>query len=271
MRHEFTADEIASYQANGFLTVPDLLGPAELARWRVVVDAALAEDHASQPHGSNPHVYTQRMNLRRVGSAVAGLVGDPRLGRLAADLEGSDAVRIYLDQVLVKERYGQPTQYHLDLPWWSFESDRACTVWVALDDSTIGNGCLWFVPGSHRLELRHRSDLGPDLGAVFAAHPGIDAGPVACELPAGGATFHNARTIHGAGANMTAGRRRAMTVAFMPDGVRFDGTRDVRSLGAEYLDTLTVGDPLGNDDLNPVVYARGLTGGRSWTAPRSAG
>jgi len=46
-----------------------------------------------------------------------------------------------------------------------------------------------------------------------------------------------------------------MTVAFMPDGARFNGTRDVRTLGAEYLDTLAVGDLLENDELNPLVYA----------------
>lgn len=67
--------------------------------------------------------------------------------------------------------------------------------------------------------------------------------------------MHNARTIHGAGPNMTPGRRRAMTAAFMPDRVRFNGTRDVRVLGERYLDTLAVGDLLQNDELNPVVYA----------------
>lgn len=54
---------------------------------------------------------------------------------------------------------------------------------------------------------------------------------------------------------MTPGRRRAMTAAFMPDGVRFNGTPDVRSLGADYLASLTVGDPLENDQLNPIVYS----------------
>lgn len=47
-----------------------------------------------------------------------------------------------------------------------------------------------------------------------------------------------------------------MTVAFMPDRVRFNGRRDVRALGEEYLDTLGNGDLLQNDEQNPVVYAR---------------
>lgn len=54
---------------------------------------------------------------------------------------------------------------------------------------------------------------------------------------------------------MTPGRRRAMTAAFMPDRVRFNGRRDVRGLGESYLDRLAAGDLLQNDELNPVVYA----------------
>ena len=55
---------------------------------------------------------------------------------------------------------------------------------------------------------------------------------------------------------MTPGRRRAMTAAFVPDGVRFDGTRDTRALGEDDLDTLSPGDLLRNDELNPVIYSR---------------
>jgi hypothetical protein len=51
-------------------------------------------------------------------------------------------------------------------------------------------------------------------------------------------------------------RRRRSRVPSGPDGVRFDGHRDVQVLGAEYLGMLTEGDRLENDDLNPIVYAR---------------
>jgi phytanoyl-CoA hydroxylase len=256
MRSSFTDQEIADYRRNGFLAVPDFLTTDELAHWRDIVDAAVADDRAQQ--GTRRiEVFTQRMQLRRTSPRVRQLVEDPALGRLVAELEGVDAVRIYLDQALVKEPYGTPTQYHLDLPWWPFDSAHACTIWIALDDSTLENGCLFFVPRTHRLQLTAAGDLGADLGAVFATHPEAATAPVPCPLPAGGCSFHNGLTVHGAGANMTPGRRRAMTAAFMPDGVRFNGIRDVRVLGEDYVSTLRPGDPLENDDLNPVVYAAG--------------
>jgi phytanoyl-CoA hydroxylase len=254
MRRELTAREITSYRENGFLAVADFLSTAELAHWRRVVDEAI--NLVEQPEGSSPTVFTQRMNLRRVSDRARSLVADPAVGRLAASLEGLDAVRIYLDQALVKEPYAGPTSYHQDAPWWAFDSRHACTFWVALDDSTSENGCMYFVPGSHRLDLAYRSaSVGSGLGAIFDASPSAAAlQPVAAPLPAGGCSIHNARIIHGAGVNMTHGRRRAMTIAYMPDGVRYNGQRDERSQDAAYLDTLAVGDVFGNDEHNPIVY-----------------
>lgn len=259
MRSALTEKEIADYRENGYLAIEDLLSGSELAQWRAAVDDAMAQDLVLPPDDSaaaKAGVFDQRMNLRRASPTIQALIQDPGIGKLIADAEGVDAVRIYLDQALVKEPYGAPTQFHQDLPWWPFTSENACTIWIALDDATVANGCLYFVPGSHRLELAHRSDLGSRLGAIFHENPEVKGVPVPSPLPAGGCSIHNARTIHGAGANMTPGRRRAMTVAFMPDGVRFNGTRDVRALGEKYLDTLTEGDPLGDDEVNPLVYAR---------------
>lgn len=256
MRSSFTHREITDYRRDGFLAVPDFLTAAELAHWREVVDAAVADVHR-EPSGRNSEkVFTQRMHLRRSSSAVKQLVEDPGVGRLVAELEDLDAVRLYLDQALVKEPYGAPTQYHLDIPWWGFSSPHACTIWVALDDSTLENGCLYFIPGSHRLRLTALGDLGPDIGSIFTTHLEAATPPTPSPLPAGGCSFHNGHTIHGAGANMTPGRRRAMTTAFMPADVRFNGRRDVGVLGDEYLATLTEGDRLDNDELNPLVYAR---------------
>ena len=256
MRDRFSDAEISAYQSDGFLTVDDFLDPDELAQWRTVVTTAV-ENRKQRPTGKNSEMsFTQRMHLRRSDEGVGQLVDDPRIGQLVAQLEGLDEVRLYLDQALVKEPYGAPTQYHLDIPWWGFSSPHACTIWVALDDATIDNGCLWFVPRSHQRRLSTMVDLGPELGALFAAHPEAAAPAVPAPLPAGGCSFHNGHTIHGAGANMTPGRRRAMTIAFMPGNATYNGVRDTQVLGEDYLQTLHVGDPLTNDDLNPLVHQR---------------
>ncbi|WP_198045110.1 phytanoyl-CoA dioxygenase family protein [Spirosoma montaniterrae] len=44
--------------------------------------------------------------------------------------------------------WANPTSWHLNTPFWSFTDRRAPSIWVALDDATLENGCLFFIPGS---------------------------------------------------------------------------------------------------------------------------
>jgi len=71
-------------------------------------------------------------------------------------------------------------------------------------------------------------------------------------MKAGDCSFHNGLTAHGAGANMTRTRRIAMTCAYMPDGNIFNGEPNI--LPEEYLHRLKIGDPLNNNEQNPLIY-----------------
>lgn len=106
---------------------------------------------------------------------------------------------------------------------------------MALDDATETNGCLHFAPGSHRAVLATGTPYSlPDntisqaLGGLFA-HPaltGLEPRPQPAR--AGDVILHNGLGAHGAGANMTRGRRRAMTIALMPEGHNiFNGKKNV--------------------------------------------
>ena len=91
------------------------------------------------------------------------------------------------------------------------------------------------------------------MGGLFQLYPQwatLDA--VARPMRAGSCSFHNGLLAHGAGANMTPGRRCAMTCAYMPDGEIFNGQANV--LPPEYVATLSEGDVLANDEQNPLLY-----------------
>lgn len=170
-----------------------------------------------------------------------------------AKLAGVDGLRVWHDQALIKEAYANPTSFHLDVPYWSFTSADAITIWIALDDATLENGCLYYLPGSHKARKFDNVAIGAGIGSLFDVYPDWrDVRAVACPVPAGGAVLHNGLTFHGAGANMTPGRRRAITCAYMPDGSTFNGQRNV--LPDAYLARLKVGDVLDNEEQNPLVY-----------------
>ena len=77
------------------------------------------------------------------------------------------------------------------------------------------------------------------------------------DMKSGYSSFHNALLPHGAGENITPGRRRAMTCPYMPDGEIFNGQKNV--LPDAYIKELNVGDLLENDEFNPLIYHKTKT------------
>lgn len=261
MNHTISAAQIDQFDEQGFIVVDDFLDSDELSTWRRYVDEAvtarqdrkLANSDAPSGDSYYDKVFTQRLNLWMDHDGVRELMVDVRLGRMAAELARVDGIRIWHDQALIKEPWANPTGWHLDNPYWSFSSQQSISIWVALDDVTRDNGCLYFLPGTHKKATWENAGISQDMGALFQQYPDwAHLQAVAGPMKAGSCSFHNGLLAHGAGANMTPGRRRAMTCAYMPDGESFNGQANV--LPPDYLATLSAGDPLDNDELNPLLY-----------------
>ncbi len=266
MNTQLSQAQIASYQANGFIVIEDFLNAQELEHWRKVVTEAIAsrgktklagregQEKWQEGDGYYDRVFVQRINLWQDNSAMRELMLDARLGKMAADLAGVEGIRIWHDQALIKQAWGNPTGWHLDNPYWSFFSQQAISIWVALDDVTLENGCLYFVPGTHKTASYTNVNIGQNIGDLFLAYPDWSTlNAISAPMKAGSCSFHNGLVAHGAGANMTPGSRRAMTCAYMPEGSRFNGKANV--LPQSYLDTLKEGDLLNNDEQNPLIYS----------------
>jgi phytanoyl-CoA hydroxylase len=268
-----TEQQIQDFQENGFVVLPDLLSSSELLTWRHAIlrasearrtrlplegehyGAAFQTESFTESDDYYNKVFTQKINLWMTDPAVRDLVLDERLGHIATELADVRGMRIWLDQVLCKEPWGNPTAFHIDVPFWGFTSPDALTIWIALSDSTLTNGALCYIPGSHKRTGYANAQVAPDLGALFRIYPELaDIEPVFCPLPAGSAVVHNGLTAHGAGANMTPWRRFAMTIAYMPDGATFNGEQDI--LTNEYVARLAMGDVLDDETQNPLVYSR---------------
>src|SRR5579862_5291067 len=275
MKDQLSEQQIETYQAQGFVVIEDFLNAGELERWRHDTEEAVRERlHATgaarqdglrnltatlhnqaDPDAFYAQVFTQCLKLADSHAGMRELMLDPRLGRIAATLAGVDGIRIWHDQALFKPAFGNPTGWHLDNPYWSFSSRQSISIWIALDDATLGNGCMFYLPGSHKTARYDNAGIGQNMADLFKVYPewrAID--PVAVPAKAGTAVLHNGLTAHGAGANMTNRPRRAMTCAYMPGGATFNGTRNI--LPESYFRTLKVGDVLDNNEINPLVWRR---------------
>jgi ectoine hydroxylase-related dioxygenase (phytanoyl-CoA dioxygenase family) len=140
-------------------------------------------------------------------------------------LEGR--VRFWHDQLFVKPAHdGGIVAWHQDYSYWTRTKPIAhLTCWIGLDDSTVENGCVHYVPGSHKWELLPRGSLADDMNAVFERLSDDQKAlfkPVAIELRAGEASFHHPLTIHGSYANRSDRPRRAAVINVFRDGVISD-------------------------------------------------
>ncbi|MDT0651694.1 phytanoyl-CoA dioxygenase family protein, partial [Autumnicola edwardsiae] len=269
MKTTISKDQINSYHKNGFLIVEDFLSTEETLNWKDTIDAAIvkrkgrkfphSEIKTGQSDGINKDaeyfgkVFNQIINLWMTDKGVKDLMLDKRIGKMVADLAQIDGVRIWHDQSLVKQPWGNPTAWHLDTPFWSFEHREALSIWVALEDVTLQNGCMYFMPGTHKHTDLSEPGISANMGDIFSTYPQFETmNPAPAVIKAGSCTFHNGLTIHAAGVNMTPYPRKAMTCAFMPDGAIFNGKQNV--LSDEYFKKLKIGDVLNFEDQNPLIY-----------------
>ena len=269
MKYQLNQEQIQRYEDNGFVVIENFLSPDELAHWRQAVNSAVEERAGIKIPGKDiktgeadginedadyfAKVFDQLLNLWQTNESVKGLMIDERIGKMAAQLSGANGIRIWHDQALIKRPWANPTAWHLDTPFWSFSDRRAISIWVALDDATLENGCLFFLPGSHKVTNFDKITIGRNMDGIFEVYPQLkNSKSVAAPMKAGSCSFHNGLTIHGANANMTNGFRRAMTCAYMPDGNTFNGEPNI--LPDAYLQRLKIGDLLVNDGQNPLIY-----------------
>jgi len=269
MKFQLTEEQIEYYQTNGFIVIEDFLSPDELQHWRSAVMEAVNErggrkmpdkdlkigedDGINEDADYFGKVFDQLLNLWQTNNKVKEIMFNEHIGEMAARLAGVEGIRIWHDQALFKRPWANPTAWHLDTPFWSFTDKKAISIWVALDDATLENGCLYFIPGSFKETTYEFKAIGKNMDAVFEVYPQFaKTAPFVAKMKAGSCSFHNGLTIHGAGPNMTPGFRRAMTCAYMPDGNVFNGQKNI--LPDEYVQTLKVGDPLNNNEQNPLIY-----------------
>lgn len=134
-------------------------------------------------------------------------------------------VRFWHDQLFCKPaHHGGGVAWHQDYSYWQRTSPLAhLTCWIGLDDATTDNGCLEFVPGSHRWDLLPITGLAGDMDAIKEVLRAEQweqfQSPVKIELKAGEASFHHPLMVHGSRNNRTDFPRRATVLNAVRDGV----------------------------------------------------
>ena len=229
------------FDRDGYVVVPDLLTPDQLAELREHADAVLdgtlkpepasgldefttqfepkVKDDPSIPRRDKVRVVFHLTHTHPYFRALAE--SPPILGAMEA-LLGSP-LRYYTDQMFVKPpRHGSLVPWHQDAAYWPCVEPRLVSLWLALDEVTIANGCVRFIPGSHREALPHHVVDSGTPNRLATRPEYVDASrEVPVELRPGSACIHHSLTLHHSLANESDKGRRGLVMIYMPGDTRF--------------------------------------------------
>jgi ectoine hydroxylase-related dioxygenase (phytanoyl-CoA dioxygenase family) len=232
------ASQLRFFEENGYLSGVRVLEGRALEAVREAVERLRGSESPRADLLYEVEADYYRDPARHAFHCLGGWLVEPPLHDLvfhpaatvpAAQLLGLWRLRFWHDQVFYKPpRHPGVVAWHQDFSYWTRTLPiNHVTVNVVLDDTTVENGCLHYVPGSHRWPLLPPVSFGQDMQAFrdfLPANLRESFRPVPVELRAGEASFHHPLTVHGSWGNRSAGPRRAAVLNYMgPDTRSADG------------------------------------------------
>ncbi|MCH8219048.1 MAG: phytanoyl-CoA dioxygenase family protein [Planctomycetes bacterium] len=136
----------------------------------------------------------------------------PRVLDTVESLLGPDLILIMSHLIVKVPEDGLPVAWHQDNTYWhSVDGTDVVTVWLAIDDTDVSNGCMQVIPCTHEgYPEMEKVETGKDdlLGLTVEVTAEMLAAAVPLEMKAGSLSVHDSFVLHGSEAN-TSGRRRA--------------------------------------------------------------
>lgn len=259
--YSITDEQREQYRRDGHILLRAVLAPDDVAAYRqVIVDAALrynTENRPMEQRDTYGKAFLQIMNLWERDENCKRFTFGRRFAKLAADLMGVDAVRLYHDQALFKEPRGGHTPWHQDQYYWPLLTDDTITMWMPLIDASEEMGTMTFASRSHTegyLGAIEISDESEEHFRKFVEERGYPLAPSGA-MRAGDVTFHSGWTLHSAPNNVTDTTREAMTIIYFADGARLmEPDNKNRWADLERWHPGQIPGELAGSRLNPVLY-----------------
>ncbi len=216
--------EVQRFHEEG-LVIPDYRIPDDwLARMRAEVDALIARnpdvrpEHLSGAH--NPWGQTAKL----IGSQTfLDFCRFPEILDMVEQLIGPDIV-LWGSQLFCKPAgHGMAVPWHQDGQYWPLDPLATVTVRLAIEESIPENGCMRYLPGSHKRRLLERHEI------VTASHVALSQAVSDVDerlarddiLQPGQISIHDVYLVHGSNENRSDKRRSDYAIRYMPATTRY--------------------------------------------------
>ncbi len=259
--YQVEPDSCVRYRHEGHILLRGVATIAEIEHYRPLL-IGLADRYARirnvsvAPDEAMP-LLEYVANAWRKSEEIREFVFAERFARIAAELMGVRSVRLYHDEVLVKEPGGSPAPWHKDHYNWPLETHHTVKMWLALVDITDDMAPIRLASGSHHAGQFPEVPPSYESDELFSQiihdhHIPIVSHP----MRAGDAVFYSGQSLHSTSANTGARRREVLTIIYFADGTHImkvnheNRQRDLE----EFLPGLLPGEPAVSP-LNPILFS----------------
>jgi non-haem Fe2+, alpha-ketoglutarate-dependent halogenase len=208
--------QVESFNRDGYLTAIPIFDAEEIAEIRCYFDGLLERTLAAG--GNSYSISTAHLRCGR----VYDLLTNRRIVAHVKDLLGEDVIGWGSHFFCKMPGDGKRVSWHQDASYWPLTPSKAVTVWLAIDDATIENACMRFIPGSHWFGHLTYTLSENDDSNVLNQTVAVEqfAAPFDNQLRAGEVSLHSDLLVHGSEANASGRRRCGLTLRYCPAEVR---------------------------------------------------
>lgn len=232
----------AFFEEQGYLIVENILSPEEVQECQEEIKR-LHELAAELEAKGDPAIgYFQREpyakganrqdglpvlrkieSTRRFSELFRRLAAHPKLVKVLKNLLGSEDLLLFRSTLMLKPAFhGSVHGLHQDSAYWPMEPPSLVTVSIALNHTTLENGCFRIIPQSHKWGLQEWGRIARDQNEALTDRQDVDfSGQIEVPLTAGSALFFHSLLVHGSGPNKSPNPRNTALYAYFPPTVRY--------------------------------------------------
>ncbi|NHF59564.1 phytanoyl-CoA dioxygenase family protein [Flavobacteriaceae bacterium TP-CH-4] len=231
-QYRLSEEQVAHFHEYGYVSGIKLLNEEQIEVLRKDLEAVMDPKHPahhlfyeyhSNESEDSDSVLFHSLGHWRITEGFHDVLWNPAFVMAAHQLLEDKPVRFWHDQLFCKPaKHGGVVAWHQDYSYWTRTvAMQHLTCWTGLDDATVENGCLHYIPGSHRWGLLDAPSLAGDMNGLMeylTEEQKAAFKPVAIELKKGHASFHHPLLVHGSYENKSELRRRAFVLNVFADG-----------------------------------------------------
>ena len=231
-QYKLSDEQVAHFHEFGYIS-----GIKLLEEWQVdILNQELAEImdpehpghdlfyefHSNESQDPNSVLF-HSLGHWRITPGFHDVLWNPAFVMAAHQLLENKSVRFWHDQLFCKPAlHGGVVAWHQDYSYWTRTiAMQHLTCWTGLDDATTENGCLHYIPKSHKWGLLDAPSLAGDMDGLMkylTEDQKKEFKPKPIELKKGYATFHHPLMVHGSYENKSENSRRAFVLNVFADG-----------------------------------------------------